>query len=187
MPRAAGVDPQTHVTFGPCSGARDGDDSGMPETVRDPNPADPSPEPEPGPPGLIVGVDGSESSVAALRYAAELAPKLSLRVRALGVWNYPSFIYGGYYPQMDWTPEDDAERIVARAAEEVFGAELPEWFATRTRQGRPAEALIDESRHAEMVVVGSRGHGGFAGLLLGSVSAAVAEHAHCPVLVVHGR
>lgn len=159
----------------------------MPETLRDPNPPDPSPEPEPGPPGVIVGVDGSESSVAALRYAAELAPKLGLRVRALAVWNYPAFIYGGYYPQMDWTPEDDAERIVARAGEEVFGGEPPEWFATRTRQGRPAEALIDESKHAEMIVVGSRGHGGFAGLLLGSVSAAVAEHAHCPVLVVHGR
>ncbi|GAA4368690.1 universal stress protein [Agromyces bauzanensis] len=159
----------------------------MAETPRDPNPPEPSHEPEPGPPGVIVGVDGSESSVAALRYAADLAPKLGLRVRALAVWNYPVFIYGGYYPQIDWTPEDDAERIVARSAEEVFGTELPEWFATRIRLGRPAETLIDESRYAEMLVVGSRGHGGFAGLLLGSVSAACAEHAHCPVLVVHGR
>ena len=47
--------------------------------------------------------------------------------------------------------------------------------------------LIDESISAEMLVLGSRGHGGFAGLLLGSVSSACAEHAHCPVLVVHGR
>ena len=136
---------------------------------------------------MIVGVDGSNSSIAALRYAAGLAPRLDLRVRALAVWNYPSFVYGGYYPELDWTPEDDAGRIVRRTAEEVFGEGTPEWFATRTRRGRPAEVLIDESSHAEMIVVGSRGHGGFAGLLLGSVSAAVAEHAHCPVLVVHVR
>ncbi|MEV1128564.1 universal stress protein [Agromyces sp. NPDC049794] len=136
---------------------------------------------------MIVGVDGSEPSISALRYAADLAPKLGLRVRALAVWNYPSFMYGGFYPQLDWTPEEDAERVVAKVAEEVFGTETPEWFATRTRQGRPAEVLIDESNHAEMIVVGSRGHGGFAGLLLGSVSGAVAEHAKCPVLVVHGR
>ncbi|WP_136709123.1 universal stress protein [Agromyces sp. H66] len=159
----------------------------MADAVKDPNPPEPNHEPEPGPPGIVVGVDGSESSVSALRYAADLAPKLGLRVRALAVWNYPVYFYGGYYPQLDWTPEDDADRIVARATEEVFGTEVPEWFATRTRQGRPAESLIEESGHAEMIVVGSRGHGGFAGLLLGSVSAAVAEHARCPVLVVHGR
>jgi nucleotide-binding universal stress UspA family protein len=171
------------VTFGPTGARGESDDSDMPETFRDPAP----PDPEPGPPAMIVGVDGSESSVAALRYAADLAPKLGLRLRALAVWNYPSFLYGGYYPQLDWTPEDDARRIVAKAAEEVFGETPPEWFATRTLQGRPTEVLLAESEHAEMLVLGSRGHGGFAGLLLGSVSAACAEHASCPVLVVHGR
>ena len=159
----------------------------MPESLRDPHPPDPHPEPEPGPPAMIVGVDGSASSVAALRYAAGLAPRLDLHVRAIAVWNYPSFIYGGYYPELDWTPEDDAQRIVQRTALEVFGESAPEWFATRTRRGRPAEVLIDASASAEMLVLGSRGHGGFAGLLLGSVSAACAEHAKCPVLVVHGR
>jgi nucleotide-binding universal stress UspA family protein len=163
------------------------EDADMPETMRDPDLPEPHPPPEPGPPAMIVGVDGSESSIAALRYAIELAPKLDLRVRALAVWSYPAFVYGGYYPQFDWTPEDDAERIVRKAAEEVFGGVVPDWFATRTRSGRAAEVLIDESEHAEMLVLGSRGHGGFAGLLLGSVSAACAEHAHCPVLVVHGR
>jgi nucleotide-binding universal stress UspA family protein len=159
----------------------------MPESLRDPHPPERHHEPEPGPPPMIVGVDGSESSVAALRYAARLAPRLDLRVRALAVWNYPSFMYGGYYPTPDWTPEEDAEKIVKRAAEEVFEGEAPDWFAIRTRRGRAAEVLIDESISAEMLVLGSRGHGGFAGLLLGSVSSACAEHAHCPVLVVHGR
>lgn len=177
---------RAHVTFDPPGGDPNDEDACMAEMHRDPDPqADP--DPEPGPPAMIVGVDGSESSIAALRYAAELAPRLGVRMRGLAVWNYPAFLYGGYYPQLDWTPEDDALRIVTRAAEEVFGEATPEWFATRTRQGRPTEVLIDESARAEMLVLGSRGHGGFAGLLLGSVSAACAEHAHCPVLVVHGR
>ena len=171
------------MTFGLTGSRGEREDADMPETFRDPAP----PDPESGPPAMIVGVDGSESSVAALRYAAELAPKLGLTLRALAVWNYPSFLYGGYYPQLDWTPEDDARRIVAKAAEEVFGETPPEWFATRTLQGRPTEVLLAESERAEMLVLGSRGHGGFAGLLLGSVSSACAEHASCPVLVVHGR
>jgi nucleotide-binding universal stress UspA family protein len=174
------------VTFDPVGRRRPDEAAIMPESLSEPDPSDAVAAAESGPPAVIVGVDGSESSVAALRYAADLAPKLGLAVYAITVWNYPS-LYGGYYPQLDWTPEHDAERIVKNAGEEVFGTAAPEWFATRTRRGRPAEVLIEESERAEMLVVGSRGHGGFAGLLLGSVSAACAEHAHCPVLVVHGR
>ena len=158
----------------------------MPETLIDPDPPDPD-EPPPGPPAVVVGVDGSEPSVSALRYAAGLAPSLDLPLHALAVWDYPSFLYGGYYPTLDWSPSEDATRIMGRVVDAVFGESPPEWFTPRTRRGRPAEILIAESRHAAMVVVGSRGHGGFAGLLLGSVSAACAEHGHCPVLVVHGR
>jgi nucleotide-binding universal stress UspA family protein len=139
------------------------------------------------PPGMVIGVDGSESSLAALRYGIALARRLGLRVQATAVWHHPSFLYGGYYPEVDWTPEDDAAKLLSMATDEVFGDDVPEWYSTRTRQGRPAEVLIEESKDADMIVVGSRGHGGFAGLLLGSVSAAVAEHAHCPVLVVHGK
>jgi nucleotide-binding universal stress UspA family protein len=59
-------------------------------------------------------------------------------------------------------------------------------LSTKTLHGPPARTLIEESRNAFMLVLGSRGHGGFAGLLLGSVSTACAQHAHCPVLIMHG-
>jgi nucleotide-binding universal stress UspA family protein len=136
---------------------------------------------------MVIGVDGSDSSLAALRYGVDLARRLGLSVRATAVWHHPSFLYGGYYPELDWTPEEDAAKVLQMATDEVLGDDVPEWYTTQARQGRAAEVLIEESRDAEMIVVGSRGHGGFAGLLLGSVSSAVAEHAHCPVLVVHGK
>jgi nucleotide-binding universal stress UspA family protein len=139
-----------------------------------------------GPP-IVVGIDGSESSVDALDYALDLAEALGRPVEAIAVWHMPPFVYGGYYPLMDWTPEDDARRMLDQAAEAVFGDDVPGWYTSHTVQGRVASVLVDASDRAEILAVGSRGHGGFAGLLLGSVSAECAEHARCPVLVVHGR
>jgi len=136
---------------------------------------------------VVVGVDGSQASVDALDYALDLAEALGRPVEAIAVWHMPPFVYGGYYPLMDWTPEDDARRVLDRAAEAVFGDDVPGWYSSTTVQGRIASVLVDASDRAELLVVGSRGHGGFAGLLLGSVSAECAEHALCPVLVVHGR
>ncbi|GAA1783007.1 hypothetical protein GCM10009748_16130 [Agromyces lapidis] len=158
----------------------------MPEILIDPDPPDLDEEP-PGSPAIVVGVDGSDSSVAAVRYAAGLAPALNLPLHVLSVWDYPTFMDGGFSPALDWSPLDDAKRIVREAALASFDEAPPDWLTLRTRRGRPTEVLIAESRYAEMIVLGSRGHGGFVGLLLGSVSAACAEHAHCPVLVVHGR
>ena len=74
--------------------------------------------------------------------------------------------------------------MLADVTEAVFGSERPEWFSAVTAQGTPAKVLIDASKDAEMLIVGSRGHGGFVGLLLGSVSSACVAHAHCPVLIV---
>jgi nucleotide-binding universal stress UspA family protein len=136
-------------------------------------------------PGILVGVDGSESSRAALRYAADLAPKLGLPLHALVVWDYPALAWGDWYvPETIARLEEAADAVAEAEAAKLFPDGRPDWFMIATRQGSAAAELIEASRDAGMLVVGSRGRGGFAGLLLGSVSRACAAHAHCPVLVV---
>jgi nucleotide-binding universal stress UspA family protein len=75
--------------------------------------------------------------------------------------------------------------VLNEAMEQAFGQEIPPNVIPRAVRGHPRDSLIDASRRADMIVVGRRGHGGFGGLLLGSVSSACVAHAHCPVLVVH--
>lgn len=133
---------------------------------------------------VVVGVDGSESSVRALRRAAEIAEALSMPVEATMTWENPVML-GAYYPNTIWSPKEDAEKILASAVEGAFGGHVPRQLTQRVLQGAPAPTLIKESEDAYMLVLGSRGHGGFVGLMLGSVSAACTAHAHCAVLVVH--
>lgn len=135
---------------------------------------------------IVVGVDGSEHSRRALRWAAYFARLTGSSVEATLVWEPPApsgygwnFTGTGYYP----TPEMQKGLTDTLAA--VYGDERPERLTLHTLQGYPAAQLIKRSKGAGLLIVGSRGHGGFAGMLLGSVSCKVAEHAHCPVLVVH--
>jgi len=135
-------------------------------------------------PVIVVGVDGSGCSVEALRLAARLAPALSARIRAILCWDYPIF-YSGFTPMGLDAYEKSAGISLQSALEEAFGPELPANLSSEVRQGPPAAILVEESFDARMLVLGSRGLGGFRGLLLGSVSSICASHAHCPVLVVH--
>lgn len=130
---------------------------------------------------VIVGVDGSASSIAALRYAARIADALGAPLEAVTTWSSPPF--ADTYLVPSWSPKDDARSVLDAAVEQAFGAEPPPLKRT-VLLGPAAGVLIGLSRRAGMLVLGSRGHGGFAGLLLGSVSAACAAHAHCPVLIV---
>lgn len=134
---------------------------------------------------ILVGVDGSNSSIEALRRAAMIATAINAPIEAITTWEYAALLES-YYPLEGWSPEEDAQQTLATAVEQAFHGAPPARFSTKTRQGSPARVLIDESEHAFMLVLGSRGHGGFAGLLLGSVSTACAQHAHCPVLIMHG-
>jgi len=137
------------------------------------------------PPRIVVGIDGSDSSVQALRWAAGIATAAGARVEAVGAWSFPAG-YGWATVPVEWHPADDIATVLAGSFKTVFGTTEPDNAVALTREGGAARVLLEQSAGAALLVVGSRGHGGFAGLLLGSVSAAVAEHATCPVLVVHG-
>lgn len=134
---------------------------------------------------ILVGVDGSDASVEALRYAARVAAAFDAPIEAITTWEYP-IMPDGYYPIEEWSPEQDARQILDATLERAFAGSPPARLTSTTLAGPPARVLVHESHRAAMLVLGSRGHGGLAALLLGSVSAACAAHAHCPVLITHG-
>lgn len=136
---------------------------------------------------IVVGIDGSESSKNALRWAARLAPALGAIIHAIVAWEYPIVLgLEGVMPG-SWKPDETAKEILTNVLDSVFGTDRPAGLKGSISQGHPSFVLLDASKEAEMLIVGSRGLGGFSGLLLGSVSSSCAEHASCPVLVVHGE
>ena len=136
-------------------------------------------------PRIVVGVDGSDGSKDALRWAGRLAAGFGARIDAVATWTLPMTSLLRMLPP-SYTPQPDVEKLLADTVGEVFGGQPPADMRLKTLEGPAAEILITASEGALMLIVGSRGVGGFAGVLLGSVSARVAEHATCPVLVVHG-
>jgi nucleotide-binding universal stress UspA family protein len=137
---------------------------------------------------IVVGVDGSEHAERALDWAIEEAKLRGARLNLVSAWHVPAAVYGspGFAPPLDQSvPEtfkEVAETIAEAAANRVRAAEVE--AEASVQHGHPAEALVEAAANAEMLVVGSRGHGGFAGLLLGSVSAHCAHHAPCPLVIV---
>jgi nucleotide-binding universal stress UspA family protein len=134
---------------------------------------------------IVVGVDGSAQSKVALRWARHLAELYRAGVDVVMAWEYPTNLGWSILPSA-WNPQDDAHQALLDIVEDVWGSNQPAGLRLVVKEGNAARRLLDESKGATMLVVGSRGHGGFAGLLLGSVSASCAAHATCPVLVVHG-
>jgi nucleotide-binding universal stress UspA family protein len=132
---------------------------------------------------IVVGVDGSPQSVEALRWAARTAPALGAGIRAVGAWEYPPE-YAGYVPLGSDNFDEMTRNRLDQAVREAFGDDVPAGLSTSVVFGHPSKVLVHESEDAAVLVVGRRGHGGFRGLLLGSVSAACVAHAKCPVLVI---
>jgi nucleotide-binding universal stress UspA family protein len=137
---------------------------------------------------VVVGVDGSPESVAALRWAARYATATGARVRALLAWHYPGAVGGpptGVAPEAvhDQTEAQMHETLDAAIAKAYQGQEAAA-VEKGTVYGHPAQALVEASREADLLVVGHQGHGGFAGMLVGSVSIHCVTGAFCPVVVV---
>jgi nucleotide-binding universal stress UspA family protein len=132
-------------------------------------------------PVVIVGVDGSPSAEAALRWAEAYAVATGADLELVTAWHYPTS-YGIAMPMNGWDPQDDATAVMDKAAALLS---LPDdRVRTQVVHGSAAEVLTKASADADLLVVGSRGHGGFTGLLLGSVGAHCMHHARCPVVVV---
>jgi nucleotide-binding universal stress UspA family protein len=143
---------------------------------------------------MVVGVDGSPTAALAVRWAAREAVLRGASLELVCAWEVPVTGVGfgyGFAPVSDEMLkglEQGAEELLAQAAEEAREVAPDIEIATHVAEGAPAQALIEASRGAEMLVVGSRGVGGFHELLLGSVSAQCAHHAACPVVIVrHDR
>jgi nucleotide-binding universal stress UspA family protein len=137
---------------------------------------------------IVVGVDDSEGAKVALRFALEEAKLRQATLRAVHAWQFggTSGIEGAY-PVIGADRSDlhrAAEAALEAAVEEVVSERGEVEVERRVVEGAAASVLVDESRDAELLVVGSRGRGGFAGLLLGSVSQQCAHHAACPVVIV---
>jgi nucleotide-binding universal stress UspA family protein len=138
---------------------------------------------------IVVGVDGSDSSRAALHWAYDEAAHHGASLTAVSTWHPPSLPmsppYGAMPPE---GYESEPERAARQTLEQLTGDLEPREPAVDVRisisKGSPAKVLIDMSQGADLLVVGSRGHGGFAGMLLGSVSNHVVAHAACPVVVL---
>lgn len=133
---------------------------------------------------VVVGIDGSPQSISALRYAATLAASLGHGLVAFSSW-LPRIALEDYTP--DWAPEQDARDALEKSIEQAFGEDIPAGLERRVVMGPAAPNLIEASKDAAMLVLGTRGRGGFKGLLLGSVSSSLAAHAKCPVLIHHGE
>jgi len=141
---------------------------------------------------IVVGIDQSDGAKAALRFALEEARLRQATLRAVHAWQFAylgapgiegSFPHAGdEFAALHSAAETALDTTLHEVAADANGVEVER----RVIQGAPAAVLVGESRDADLLVVGSRGHGGFAQLLLGSVSQQCAHHASCPVVIVRG-
>jgi nucleotide-binding universal stress UspA family protein len=132
---------------------------------------------------VVVGVDGSEASLDALRYAVRLATLLRGGLTVVAAWQYP-VSYGLVALPAGLDVEADTRGMVEAAVRTAAGEEPEVPVDISVVEGHPAAVLVRAAEGADLLVVGSRGHGAFAGMLLGSVSTHCAQRAPCPVLIV---
>ena len=136
---------------------------------------------------IVVGVDGSPSSRTALTWAAAEAADHGADLVVINVWEHTLLPPAGSVSVSERYVADPSQRTaedLVNVIKEELGENPPVLVQPQVKQGNPAKVLIDQSENADLLVVGTRGHGGFRGLVLGSVSQHVAAYANCPVTVV---
>jgi nucleotide-binding universal stress UspA family protein len=137
---------------------------------------------------IVVGVDGSVDSKDALRWAGRQADLTGAALLAVTTWHLPTIAYGAgalAFPA-DFDPEQESRTALDAAIAEVLGDRHPGVkVSTLVVEGHPQLELLKAAEAAQLLVLGSRGHGAFAGMLLGSVSQHCVAHSTCPVVVVH--
>jgi nucleotide-binding universal stress UspA family protein len=142
---------------------------------------------------IVVGIDGSDDSKYALRWAAQQAELTNATLEATTAWQLPvdfgtvwqmPATYGRSHDLSQVDFSEDAKTTLHGAIEEVLGARPRVQVTPQLVSGHPAKVLIEASRHAGLLVVGASGHGGFVGMLLGSVTQHCVTHSACPVVVV---
>lgn len=171
---------------------RESPDSASLRSGRAPRPPAPGASPRPVGParertrGVVVGVDGSEQSLRAAHWAAAEAHRRKLLLTVVTAYSIPAFaassMDGGYALMDDSALRQGSEKVLEQAAE--FLRDYPGEVRYEVESGDPAGVLLDYSHDAVVLVVGSRGRGGFLGRLLGSVSSAIPAHAKCPTVLV---
>ena len=135
---------------------------------------------------VVVGIDGSEPSASALRWALRQAELTGARLRVVMCWEYPvTYGWAPPYPE-GFDPEADVSACLDQAVDAVVPKSGGVGVERVVVEGHPAPSLVEAAKDADLLVVGTRGHGGFLGLLLGSVSEHCVTHATCPVVVVRG-
>jgi nucleotide-binding universal stress UspA family protein len=132
---------------------------------------------------IVVGIDGSEAATDALRWGARQAALTGSPLEVIMTWEWPASLGWSVPVPDDYDPESDVRQTLDAAVDAAL-ADHPEiTVERRVVNGHPAPVLVDASKGADLLVIGSRGHGEFVGMLLGSVSEFCTTNAHCPVLV----
>ena len=138
-------------------------------------------------PGIVVGIDGSAPADAALDFALEEARLRDLPLRIVCAWEIPAIEYAGAAlrptPDLAAEAERQAEEVLARAVQTI-GDEPGVPLETVAAPGHAPAVLVEQSAGATLLVVGTRGRGGFASIVLGSVSQSVAHQSVCPLVIV---
>ncbi|WP_030160453.1 universal stress protein [Glycomyces sp. NRRL B-16210] len=137
---------------------------------------------------IVVGVDGSPASVRALEWALHQAERTGASVEAVHAWEVPA-MYGTGMMVLPSGEDFDkaAKQSLERAVAQATGGRATVPIELRTVSGHAAKILVEMAENADLLVVGSRGHGGFVGTLVGSVSQSAVQHATCPVVVVRDK